>query len=134
MSKCLGGIIGCKYKTSSCRVMRPHRRNELNLAIPRGLFYGRSDLTVLKIVHFFKEKSELTHLDLLSIPQSGGRACQNGMSNGMSKCLRGIIGCKYKTSSLLYCTNTCFMRITVPEPVHINIEYNSRHIGTSEDT
>ena len=31
-----------------------------------------------------------THLDLLSIPQSGGK---------MSKRLGGIIGCKYKTSS-----------------------------------
>ena len=37
----------------------------------------------------FKEKSELTHLDLLGIPQSGG----------VSKHLGGIIGCKDKTSS-----------------------------------
>ena len=36
----------------------------------------------------FKEKSE--RLDLLSIPQSGGK---------MSKHLGGIIGCRYKTSS-----------------------------------
>ena len=37
----------------------------------------------------FKEKSERVYVDLLSIPQSGGK---------MSKRLGGIIGCKEKTS------------------------------------
>ena len=46
---------------------------------------------------FREEKSQyrqkkLTHLDILSIPQSGGK---------MSKRLGGIIGCNYKTSSWL---------------------------------
>ena len=49
---------------------------------------SRPDRQLFKLL-LFKEKIR-THLDLLSIPQSGGK---------MSKRLGGIIGCKYKTSS-----------------------------------
>ena len=41
-------------------------------------------------LNFFFKRNIRTHLDLLSIPQSGGK---------MSKRLGGIIGCKHKASS-----------------------------------
>ena len=75
MSKRLiGGIIGCKYKAFWHLNGFPDDSNI-------GLQYW--------VTVFFLRKIR-TRLDLLSIPQSGGK---------MSKRLGGIIACKNKTSS-----------------------------------
>ena len=67
----------------------------------------------------FKKKKIRTRLDLVSIPQSGGKDVKMfrwdhsnciSQEGKMSKRLGGVIGCKYKTSSwhlngFPYCSN-----------------------------
>ena len=92
MSKRLGGIKGCKYKTSSWHL------NGFPDGITLGQQYsvGEKPTVILHIYinrrhagtpkkHLKQTRKIRTRLDLLSIPQSGGK---------MSKRLGGIIGCK----------------------------------------